>query len=192
MTAPLDGIVAARNVDVGTLIKSGNGGPAREMFRMAQIGRLRIFVNVPQANVESVHAGQTAELRVQELPGQVFPAQVTRISSALDVNSRAMLAVLEVPNPRGILLPGMYAQVKFVIPRAAPALRIPGDALVLGREGPRVAVIDAGHQVHYRKIHIARDLGAELEVDAGLAAGEWVVVNPTDAVREGAAVEVRK
>jgi hypothetical protein len=113
ITAPFDGVITARNVDIGTLINSGNGGVARELFHIAQIQVLRIFVNVPQTNVASMHPGQTAELRVQELPGQVFSARVTRIANALDATSRAMLTVLEVPNPRGVLMPGMYAQVRF-------------------------------------------------------------------------------
>ena len=100
ITAPFDGVITARNVDIGTLINSGNGGTARELFHIAQIQVLRIFVNVPQTNVASMHPGQTAELRVEELPGQVFSARVTRIANALDANSRAMLTVLEVPNPQ--------------------------------------------------------------------------------------------
>jgi len=102
-----------------------------------------------------------------------------------------MLVVLQVPNPRGILLPGMYAQVKFSIHRAAPALLIPGDALVLGRQGPRVAVVSPDSQIHFRAIQIGQDSGSEIEVTAGLAAGEKVVLNPTDAVRDGVTVDVR-
>jgi RND family efflux transporter MFP subunit len=191
VTAPFEGIVTARNVDVGTLINAGNGGPAREMFRVAQVATLRIFVNVPQTNVAAVRAGQTAELRVQELPGQVFQAQVARTTGAVDPNSRAMLAVLEIPNQRGLLLPGMYAQVKFAMTRAAPALIIPGDALLLGREGTRVVVAGADGRAHFRAIHIAHDFGAELEVDSGLSAGENVVRNPSDAVRENVQLDVR-
>ena len=191
VTAPFDGVVTARNVDIGTLINSGNGGPARELFRMAQVGTLRIFVNVPQSELGAIREGQAAELRVQERPGQVFPARVDRTTNTVDPNSRAMLTVLEVPNPRGILLPGMYAQVKFAIRRPAPALLIPGDALVMGGQGPRVAVVGDDRRVHFRKIQIGQDSGAHVEVTAGLAAGERVVVNPTDAVREGVAVDLR-
>jgi RND family efflux transporter MFP subunit len=191
VTAPFDGIVTARNVDIGTLINSGNGGPARELFRLAQVGTLRIFVNVPQSHVAAIHEGQTAELRVQERPGQVFAARVDRTTNTLDPNSRAMLTVLQVPNPRGILLPGMYAQVKFAIRRPVPALLIPGDSLVLGGKGPRVAVVAADRRVHFRSIQIGQDSGAQIEVTAGLAPGEKVVVNPTDAVHDGVLVEVR-
>jgi RND family efflux transporter MFP subunit len=191
VTAPFDGVVTARNVDIGTLINSGNNGPAREMFHMAQIAPLRIFVNVPQTNVAAIHNGQMAELRVQELPGQVFQARVDRSTNAVDPASRAMLTVLEVPNKRGLLMPGMYASVKFVVNRSAPALLIPGDTLILGKPGPRVAVVGADRCVHFRNIQIGQDFGAEVEVTSGLEAGEQVVVNPTDAVREGALVDVR-
>jgi RND family efflux transporter MFP subunit len=191
VTAPFEGVITARNVDIGTLINSGNNGPAREMFRLAQIRTLRIFVNVPQSNVGAIRDGQTAELRVQERPGQVFQARVDRTTSTVDPNSRSMLAVLQAANPRGVLLPGMYAQVRFVVERGAPGVLIPGDSLIVGRQGTRVAVVGPERRIHFRTVQIGQDLGAEVEVTGGLSAGERVVVNPTDAVREGALVEVR-
>jgi RND family efflux transporter MFP subunit len=186
ITAPFDGVITARNVDIGTLINSGNGGTARELFHIAQIQVLRIFVNVPQTNVASMHPGETAEL-----PGRLFSARVARIANALDATSRAMLTVLEVPNPKGVLMPGMYAQVRFSTGRAEAAVLVPGDVLILGRQGPRVAVVAPDHRIHLRQIRIGQDLGSEIEVVSGLAAGEVVVANPSDAVRENALVEVR-
>lgn len=191
VTAPFDGVITNRNVDIGTLINSGNGGTARELFHIAQIQVLRIFVNVPQTDVQSIEPGQTAELRVQELPGRVFSAKVTRIANALDASSRAMLTVLEVPNPRGILMPGMYAQVRFSTGRAEAAVLVPGDVLILGKQGPTVAVVAPDHRVHLRQIRIGQDLGSELEVVSGLRAGEMVVANPSDSARENALVEIR-
>ena len=191
VTAPFDGIITQRNIDVGTLINAGNGGPNREIFRIAQIQRMRIFVNVPQTYTPLVRAGQSAELRVQELPGQVFSANVARTTNSVDMNSRTMLAVLETPNPRGVLLPGMYSQVKFSFPGNKSALLLPGDCLLLGREGPRVAVVGPDHIVHMRRVHIAHDYGAELEVDSGVAEGEMVVMNPNDQVRENVRVDTR-
>jgi RND family efflux transporter MFP subunit len=189
--APFDGVITNRNVDIGTLINSGNSGGARELFHIAQIRVLRIFVNVPQTSVASVHIGQTAELRVQELPGKVFAAKVTHIANALDTSSRAMLTVLEVTNPQGVLMPGMYAQLRFATGRTEPTVIVPGDTLILGREGPRVAVIAPDHRVHLRQIRIGQDLGSELEVVAGLVPGELVVANPSDSAREGMLVDVR-
>ena len=183
--------MTARNVDVGVLINSGNGGATKEMFRVAQIRPMRIFVNVPQSYVAEVHAGQQAELRVQERPGQVFPAEVSHVSNSLDTTSRAMLAVLVTPNPQGTLSLGMYAQVRFAAAKDHPTLRIPGDAVLMGTTGARVATVGADHVVHFKSITLGQDLGSEMEVTSGLAAGDLVISNPTDAVQENVAVEVR-
>src|SRR6185369_13163668 len=161
VTAPFDGLVTSRLVDVGVLINAGNGGSNKEMFRVAQIQPLRVFVNVPQTFVAQIHAGQPAELRVQERPGQVFPAKVSHISTSLDTTSRAMLAVLVTPNADASLYPGMYAQVRFSEPNARPTLRIPGDAVVLGAAGPRVATVGDDRLVHFHNIAIGLDLGSE-------------------------------
>jgi RND family efflux transporter MFP subunit len=188
IAAPFDGVVTARDVDVGTLINAGT----KELFKVAQIDPIRIFVNVPQAYVASVAQGQSAEVRVQERPGQVWHAQVTGISPSLDPNSRAMLAILRTANPEGTLYPGMYAQVRLHVAQGKAALRIPGDALVMGKSGARVAVAGDDRVVHFRAVTVGQDLGSEVEVTSGLREGELVVSNPTDAVTEGAAVEVRK
>ena len=191
VTAPFDGIITFRNPDVGTLINAGSSGAGREMFRLAQIHILRIFVNVPQAYSTAIQKDQRAELRVQELPGRVFPVKVKETTHSLDANSRTLLAVLVVENPDGVLLPGMYAQVKFFMEQEKPALLVPGDALVVGTTGPHVAVVGADHRVHYRPIQIVRDYGSELEVHTGLNPGDQLVVNPGDEIRENTKVEVR-
>ncbi|HWD00475.1 MAG TPA: efflux RND transporter periplasmic adaptor subunit [Candidatus Sulfopaludibacter sp.] len=191
VTAPFDGIVTARNVDVGTLINAGNGGATREMFRVARIEPLRIFVNVPQSYVEEMHNGQSAELRVQERAGQVFPARVTNISSSLDATSRSMLVILETPNPGAALFPGMYAQVRFAGSKPRPTLRVPGDTVMMDKNGARVAVVGPDHIVHFHSVIIGQDLGSEIEVISGIADGDLVVSNPSDAVQENAHVDVR-
>jgi RND family efflux transporter MFP subunit len=187
VTAPFDGVVTDRLVDVGTLINAGS----KVMFKVAKIDPMRVFVNVPQAYVASIAKGQVAEVRVQERPGQVFRATVTGIANALDPASRAMLIILQTPNPEGILYPGMYAQARISTSRAKPALRVPGDAIVMGKTGARVAVVGADRVVHFRNVTIGQDLGSEVEITSGLQPGEVVVSNPTDAVTEGAAVETR-
>lgn len=193
VTAPFDGIVTARNVDIGTLINSGNGGASKAMFSVAQIGTMRIFVNVPQANVGAIRPGEAAELRVQELPGQVFHATVDRYAHEVDTNSRSMLAILLVPNPRAILLPGMYSQVRF--PGATspyPVVLISGDALVMSSQGPRVAMVDSGNRVHIRQVTVGTDYGNDVEIKSGLEPGDLVIMNPSDAAKEGALVEIHK
>jgi RND family efflux transporter MFP subunit len=187
VTAPFDGMITSRTVDVGTLI-----GSAREMFRIAQVDVMRIFVNVPQAYIGSIHTGQKAEVRVQELPGQVFSANISRFTNEVDTTSRAMLAVLEVPNPRHILMPGMYAQVTFATTRPLTGVLIPGDALVLGSQGTRVAVAGPDGRVHFRKVKVGNDTGTEVEILTGLQAGDPVILNPGDTIREGVNVEVHK
>jgi RND family efflux transporter MFP subunit len=191
VTAPFDGIITARNVDIGTLINSGNGGASKELFRVAQIGTMRIFVNVPQSYVGAIRDGEKAELRVQELPGHVFQAVTQRFTHEVDATSRSMLAILLVANPRELLLPGMYATVRFAATRPVPALLIPGDALILGAKGTRVAIVDAENRVRLRDVRVGIDYGTEVEILAGLSPGDLVIMNPTDSVREGAQVEVR-
>lgn len=191
VTAPFDGIVTARNIDVGALINAGNGGATKEMFKVAKIQPLRIFVNVPQTYVEEMHSGQTAELRVQERPGQIFPAKVTNISSSLDANSRSMLVILETPNPGAALFPGMYAQIRFAGSRPRPTLRVPGDTVLTDKNGARVAVVTPDHTVHFHAVTIGQDLGSEIEILSGLAVGDLVISNPSDAVQENALVDVR-
>ncbi len=192
VSAPFDGIITYRVVDVGTLINSGNSGATHEIFRVADTSIIRIFVNVPQTYVAEIRDGQKAELRVQELPGQVFQPTVAHSTHEVDMGSRSMLAILRVPNPKGVLLPGMYAQVRFASIRSGTSLLIPGDALVFGSKGTRVAVVDPDNTVHFREIHVGNDYGGEIEVVSGVSEGDLVVMNPTDAVREGVSVEVHK
>jgi RND family efflux transporter MFP subunit len=192
VTAPFDGIVTERLIDIGTLINSGNDGISKEMFRVAKLAPLRIFVNVPQTYVQQIHPGQTAQLRVQELPNQVFPAQVVRISNSLDMASRAMLAILMTPNTAGTLYPGMYVQVHFAAGKSTPLLRVPGDTVMVTKSGPRVAVVGADNIVHFRPVKLGEDLGSEVEIVSGLREGELVISNPGDSVQEGVAAEVRR
>jgi RND family efflux transporter MFP subunit len=187
VTAPFDGVVTTRNVDIGTLINAGS----KEMFRVARIDPLRIFVQVPQTYVASMHEGQMAELHVDERPGQVFPARVTNVANSLDATSRSMLVILQTPNPGGTLYPGMYSQVRFSMANAKPLLLVPGDTLQTVKTGPRVAVVGPDNVVHFRQVTIGQDLGSDVEIVSGITAGELVISNPSDVVQEGVTVEVR-
>ena len=191
VAAPFDAVVTARNVDVGTLINAGNGGASREMFRVARIQPLRVFVNVPQTFVAEIDDGQPAELRVAERPDEVFPARVTNISNSLDTNSRSMLVILETPNAGAKLYPGMYTQVRFAARNPKPLLRIPGDALIVGKAGTKVAVVGTDHVVHIKDVVIGQDLGSEIEIVSGLQAGDLAISSPSDSVVENAVVDVR-
>ncbi len=191
LEAPFDGVITARslNSDPGTLITSGNTSASREIMRVAQINVLRVFVSIPQTYAPVIHEGLPAELRVDELPGRVFPTKVGGITHEVESNSRTMLAVLLVQNSKEELLPGMYAKATFSLPHAVNVLMLPADALLLPASGPQVAVVGEDRKVHFHKVTLGRDYGAEIEIDSGLNAGDMVVLNPTDAIREGVTVE---
>jgi RND family efflux transporter MFP subunit len=194
LVAPFDGVVTFRslNSDLGTLITSGNTASSRELMRIAQINVLRVFVTVPQSYAPVIHDGLAAELHVDELPGRVFHTTVSGITHSVESDSRSMLAVLLVQNPKEELLPGMYAKARFELPHAAKIVMIPADALLLPAEGPRVAVVGTEHKVHFQEVTLGRDYGAEIEILSGLSEGDTVVLNPTDAVREGVVVEPKE
>jgi len=184
VNAPFSGVITLRNVDVGALVNAGN----TLLFRVAQTSTLRTYVNVPQTDADSVQRGQLARLSVSNLPGRYFTGTVARTSNSLDPTSRTMLVEVQVPNPSGVLLPGMYAQVELLSARPDPPLLIPGAALVIRAEGTQVAMVRPDRTVHFQKIEIGRDFGDRLEVIKGLKEGDTIIVNPHDAVREGVKV----
>jgi len=188
ITAPFSGLVTARNFDVGALVASGSVS-GHELFHMAQIGVVRIFVDVPQSYAPFIHTGLAAVVTVQQLPSRLFAGKVMRTSESLDPNTRTLLTEVDVPNPASSLLPGMYAQVTLRSVIAEPPLLVPGDALVTRANGTRVAVVGEDGIVHFLKVSVGRDYGTETEVLSGLQGQELVIINPTDDVREGAKVK---
>ncbi len=226
LTSPFAGIVTARNVDVGALI-SANGstqGPDRsnpagpsdvpssgEIFRVAQISRLRVLVSLPQSEASSIRVGQPAKVTVDQLQGREFPGRITRTSSSLDAASRTLLVEVQVNNSGGVLLPGMYTTVSFTVHRAVPPYLVPDASLVVNADGTSVAVLSPLGQaesqriastgldaqivarsriVHFHKVQTGRDYGTTLEIPDGLTDGDVVVVSPGDAVKEGAIVQI--
>ena len=185
--APFAGVITLRNVDRGTLIAAGN----TMLFRVAQTGMLRTFINAPQVNASEMHSGQTAQIEFNELPGKVFEGKVARSSGALDPATRTLLVEVQVANPKGELLPGMYANVTIRAVRDDPPLLIPSEALIARAEGTLVAALDDSSTVHFRPVRVGRDNGSEIEVLTGLTEGMKVVVNPNDDVREGVAVDAQ-
>jgi RND family efflux transporter MFP subunit len=178
--APFDGVITQRNVDVGALVTEGS----TLLFRIAQSGRLRIYVNVPQADSTGVHIGQTAKLTIADLPSGTFTGTVTRTANALDPTSRTLLTEVQVPNAAGLLMPGMYAQVNFSTPRAEPPLLIKGDALVVRSNGPQVAIVMPDQTVHFQVVTLGRDYGDRIEILSGLEAGQQLVISPGDNIQE--------
>jgi multidrug efflux pump subunit AcrA (membrane-fusion protein) len=226
IVSPFAGVVTARNVDVGALIsatgssqgpsRSNSAGPSDvpsggEIFRVAQIGRLRVLVSLPQSEASGIYIGQSASVSVDHLPNQLFPGKITRTSSSLDAASRTLLTEVQVANPAGVLLPGMYTTVRFATNRQVPPFLVPDASLVVTANGTIMAVLEPLSQtelqkaasagtdkavlaksrmVHFQKVQPGRDYGTMLEILDGLQDGQYVVVDPGDAVKEGAIVQI--
>ena len=186
VTAPFNGILTVRNVDTGSLISSGT---SQALFRLAQIDVLRVYVNVPEFYTQDIHAGMGADLTVAEIPGRVFKGQVARSAGAIDPASKTLLTEVDVPNPKGELLPGAYAQVLFHLKSGTPPLTIPSNTLIFRTSSTQVAVVQGG-KAHLKTITLGRDLGNSLEVTSGLDPSDEVILNPPDSIAEGAAVSV--
>lgn len=180
VVAPFSGVITQRNVDVGALVNEGS----TLLFRIQQTGRLRIFVNVPQADAASIRVGQPARITISSLAGHVFDGAVTRTADSLDQASRTLLVEIQVPNNGGLLLTGMYAQVNFTTPRAEPPLLIKGDALIVRSNGPQVAVVQDDSTVHFQPVTLGRDYGDKIEILSGISEGARLAVNPGDAIQE--------
>lgn len=182
--APFVGVVTLRNVDTGALVTEGT----TLLFRIAQMDRLRTYVNVPQADSTAVRVGQTARLKIPDLPLKTFTGTVTRTANALDPATRTLLTEVQVPNQEGLLLPGMYAEVSFSTPRMEPPMIIRADALVERADGAKVAVVGKDDVVHFQPVQVGRDYGDQMEILGGIEKGQRVVVSPGDVVRENVKV----
>jgi RND family efflux transporter MFP subunit len=183
--APFAGVITVRNIDTGALVNEGS----TLLFRIAQTGRLRTYVNVPQSEAESIRPGMKASLSVPDLAGRTFTGTVARTANALDPASRTLLVEVQIDNTSGVLMPGMYTQVDLAVPRKNPPLMIPADTLVIRADGPQVAVVNPEGVVHFTRVQLGRDLGEKLEALGGVQQGDRLAVNPGDAVREGARVK---
>lgn len=188
--APFLGVLTKRNIDVGALINAGNAGPDKELFDVAQVDPLRVYVNVPQTYSPAIKIGMKAFLEQGEYAGQRFEGQVVRTSESIDPATRTLLAEIDVPNPKGTILPGAYAQVHFAAKIAAPRLTVPINTLLFRAEGPRAAVVGSDNKVQLRAIAIGRDYGSAVEVVSGLQASDQIIVNPADSLEDGQQVNV--
>jgi RND family efflux transporter MFP subunit len=189
ITAPVEGIVTQRNVDVGDLVNAGNSGTGRSLFTVVQSDKLRLYVQVPQAYASQVKLGLQAVVSQPELGGQSFDGTITNTAQAIDVATRTLQIEITLPNADGKLLPGAY--VTATLPMASAArLTIPSDALLFRAEGPCVAVLDQDNRVHLQRITIARTLGKTLEIDSGVQKDDRLVLDPGDGLAEGDLVTV--
>jgi RND family efflux transporter MFP subunit len=188
LVAPFDGVVTARNTDVGALINAG-GSAGSELFVVSDLRKLRVYVNVPQRQLARVKPGGTAQVTVPERPGQVFTATVQSLAQAINASSGTMLVQLAVANPDGALVPGAFATARFEADTASAGVTVPPGALIIGKNGVQVATVDAANKVQLQAVTIARDLGSAVQV-AGLAPGVKVIANPPDGVNAGDPVRI--
>jgi RND family efflux transporter MFP subunit len=187
VTAPFDGVVTARNTDIGQLISAGSGA---ELFRMAQTDPLRVYVQVPQQYVYDVTVGLKAELNFIEKPGHTYEATVTRTAGAVDPTTRTLQVELQVPNPNGELFSGSYAQVRFNETPVHNALTIADNAVIFQAEGTQVALVGSDNKVQLRDIKVGRDFGSTIEVLDGLKPDDRVINNPPDSLADGQEVRI--
>lgn len=189
LVAPFDGVVTARDTDVGALIDAG-GGRGPEMFVVSDIHKLRVYVQVPQRYGPSVRIGSNAVLTVPEYPGRQFRAQVVATSDAVNVTSGTTLVQLQVDNADNQLMPGAFTHVRFDLPVDATALRVPASALIFDNAGLRVATVNRDDKIVFKKVSILFDYGKTVEIGSGLNAGDRVIDSPPDGLEDGDAVKV--
>ncbi|HEY1472313.1 MAG TPA: efflux RND transporter periplasmic adaptor subunit [Candidatus Acidoferrum sp.] len=189
--APFDGIITARNTDIGDLINSGSNTAARtDLFHISQTGILRVYVNVPEEYSQGVKPGQTAaDIVLAEFPGRRFPGNLVRTADAINMTTRTLLVEVDVPNPKGPLLTGSYAEVHLKIPAQHPTYLLPVSALIFRTDALQVGVVKNG-KVTITDVIPGHDLGAEIEIVSGLNANDQVVMNPPDSLVTGQTVQI--
>lgn len=191
ITAPFDGVVTARNTDIGQLIAAGNNtGP--ELFRVADMRRLRLYVRVPQTYAALMRPGLTADLVFPDRPGKTYTATLDSTSSAIDQSTRTLLAQLSVDNKNNELLPGAYSEVHFKLPVGASndTFKLPANVLLFRGDGMRVATVGENGQVVMKPVTIGRDYGSDIEIIQGLTVNDKVILSPPDSLTDGVSVRV--
>jgi membrane fusion protein (multidrug efflux system) len=184
ITVPFDGVVTARDTDVGALINAG-GGSGPPMFVISDIKKLRVYVNIPQTYVPAIKIGAKALISMPEYPGRTFAATVEASSQSVDINSGTTRMQLGLDNSAGELMPGGYANVRMSLARDTVPLHIPASALIINKDGIRVATVSADDRVLFKTVTISRDLGRNIELGSGLAADDRVIVAPPDGIADG-------
>src|ERR1700761_546299 len=186
--APFDGVITARNTDVGDLIQGDNTAP-KELFHLAAVGKLRVYISVPEVYASAIKSGETVTLTLDAYPGENFAGTLVRDSNSIDLTSRTLRVEVDVDNPTGSLLPGAYAFVHWELPSATHAVTIPTNTLLFRAEGLRVAVVRGG-QAKLVPVTIGHDYGSSVEVLSGLTSEDTVILDPSDSITEGSAVKV--
>jgi RND family efflux transporter MFP subunit len=188
--APFDGVITARNTDIGDLINSGSStAPKTDLFHIAQPRKLRVYVNVPEEYSRGITVGMTADLSLAEFPDRRFQGKVVRTADAINVTTRTLLVEIDVENPAGTLLTGSYAEVHLAVPTQASTFLIPVNTLLFRTEGLRVGVVKDG-KVALTAVTPGHDFGNEIEIVAGLKPNDHIIVNPPDSIVSGQQVQI--
>jgi len=190
--APFSGTVTRRNTDIGALINAGNSGSNQELFVIAQLDPIRVYVAVPELYAPAVRPGLVANIELPAYPGQRFTGKVARTAEAIDPATRTLRTEIDVPNRDGKLFPGSYAQVHFGVKVTTPRLSVPVNALLFRAEGPRAAVVGADGKVHLKPVTIGQDYGTEVEILGGVDTNDALILNPSDSLEEGQPVNIAK
>ena len=183
--APFDGVITARETDIGQLIDQGSSTTQKELFHIAAIKTLRVYINVPQQYSIAAKPGLTADLTLGEYPGRRFQGTLVRTANAIDVASRTLLVEVDVNNATGELLPGAYTEVHLKLPSDIPTFILPVSALIFRAQGLQVATVDSNNKTKLVAITLGRDFGSQVEVLSGLNGDDKVIVNPSDSVIDG-------
>jgi RND family efflux transporter MFP subunit len=189
VVAPFDGVVTARNTDIGALINSGESA-GNGLFRVASMYKLRVYADVPEPYAPHMKPGIDVQLRFNEHPGKDYPAALVRTAQALDPNLRTLRVELQVDNSQGELFPGSYCEIHFKLPGSSSTWRIPATALIFRSEGLQVAVIGPDGHARLKQILEGRDFGTEVEVLSGISGDDQIIINPPDSLSDGGAVRI--
>jgi RND family efflux transporter MFP subunit len=187
--APFDGVVTARNTDVGSLINAGQSS-GTELFRLADVHKLRVYAQVPQTYASAAKTGLIAELHFAEHPGKGYPAETVRTSNALDPSARTLQVELQLDNKDGEFFPGAYTEIHFKLPNANRSFRVPSNTILFRADGLQVATVDPSKKIKMKNIVQGRDFGKTIEVLDGISDHDDIVVNPSDSIEDGIAVRI--
>jgi RND family efflux transporter MFP subunit len=191
ITAPFDGVVTERNANIGALVNAGAGSnPGSALFQVSDVHLLRVYVHVPQSYSAQIKDGMKASLRLPQYPRRVFKATVISDAGAVSDQSGTLLVELEVNNPDGALKPGDFAQVRFDLPPAAGVVRVPASALIFRSQGLQIATVTPDGRAHLHPASVARDLGAQVELNGGVTPSDRVIDTPPDSLEDGDLVRI--
>jgi multidrug efflux system membrane fusion protein len=188
--SPFSGVLTRRNTDVGSLVNAGNTGPNQQLFVVAQIDPIRIYVDVPENYSPSIRKGVRADIQIPELVGEHFTGSVVRSAESIDPATRTLRTEIDVQNSQGRLLPGSYAQIHFSLKEQVHLLTVPTNALLFRAEGPRAAIVAPDGKVQLKPVVIGRDFGTSVEILSGVSLTDQIVLSPSDSLEDGQQVQV--